>query len=215
MKSLLVKDYNTDKTSNYLRNYESHFGELVDKNVKLLELGIHYGGSLQMWRDYFENGLIIGIDLKPVTIEDSTGRIKCFQGCQEDIGFLKKVAAQYAPDGFDIIIDDCSHIGKLTRTSFWFLFDNHLKKGGIYVIEDWGTGYWDSWPDGRSIQKKKIDDEHRIPSHDYGMVGFIKELIDECGMGDITHKKFGKPPTKTSRIEKMFISPGIVFIIKA
>src|SRR5438309_8699047 len=54
-------------------------------------------------------------------------------------------SGETAPEGFDVIIDDCSHIGELTRISFWHLFEHHLKPGGLYVIEDWSTGYWDSW----------------------------------------------------------------------
>jgi hypothetical protein len=52
----------------------------------------------------------------------------------------KPIADNVAPEGFDIIIDDASHIGELTKTAFWHLFDNHLKPNGLYAIEDWGTG---------------------------------------------------------------------------
>jgi hypothetical protein len=27
--------------------------------------------------------------------------------------------------------------------------DHHLKSGGLYMIEYWGTGNWNDWPDGR------------------------------------------------------------------
>jgi len=60
------------------------------------------------------------------------------------------VRSETAPEGFDIIIDDCSHIGEFTAVSFWHLFDRHLKPGGLYVIEDWGTGYMRGTPDGRA-----------------------------------------------------------------
>jgi hypothetical protein len=46
------------------------------------------------------------------------------------------------------------------------------------------------------------------------MVGFIKQLIDECGMPDITAPGRGISPAKTSVIEKMRISTGHVFIYK-
>jgi len=39
-------------------------------------------------------------------------------------------------------------LNALTRRSFWHFFQHHLKPGGLYVIEDWGTGYWSDWPDG-------------------------------------------------------------------
>ena len=67
---------------------------------------------------------------------------------------MSRVANETAPDGFDIIIDDASHIGEFTKRSFWYLFDHHLKPGGLYVIEDWLTGYVDNWPDGKKLKHK-------------------------------------------------------------
>jgi len=52
-------------------------------------------------------------------------------------------------------------------------------------------------------------------SHDYGLVGFIKELVDECGMSDITREDFGNPPHRASKFKEMRISPGHALIIKA
>jgi hypothetical protein len=221
----LARRYDTDKAdlTHYLRNYEENFSSLVDKNVRLLELGVKTGGSLLLWRDYFSRGLIVGLDINFVQVEDETGRIRTYQGAQEDTHLLDRIAAETAPDGFDIIIDDCSHIGVLTRVSFWHLFDNYLKSGGLYIIEDWGTGYWDNWVDGVRYTPGKKTFNHtlyrvirglarlqqirffnRTPllgrflrrakaavikreyhAHEYGMVGFIKELVDELGMADM------------------------------
>jgi hypothetical protein len=230
MKRLNPGPYDTEKNKmpRYLRNYEAFFADRVDQEVTLLELGFHRGGSLLMWRDYFEKGRIVGLDLVKAELEDETGRIKCYQGAQDDPVLLKRIASENAADGFDIVIDDCSHIGEVTRRSFRCLFDNHLKGGGVYVIEDWGTGYWDSWPDGRTYQfpstkavsrwskilgrlarRKGV----RIPSHDYGMVGFVKELVDECGWEDIAREN-AAAAKRPSQIERMQISTGQVFVVK-
>jgi len=251
-KQLRAADYRTDKSDNphYLRNYESLFGDIASKEIKLLELGVDKGGSLLMWRDYFERGTIVGLDLNAVKVDDPTGRIHVYQGRQEDTTLLSHIAQEQAPDGFDVIIDDCSHIGELTRISFWHLFRHHLKPGGIYAIEDWGTGYWGWWADGRdyragqpaasntrtsrlrSVLSLLADSRlarrttllrrflshyrysRRLASHDYGMVGFVKELVDECGMGDITHAKWGKPPYRPSTFDRMQISHGHVIVFK-
>jgi hypothetical protein len=114
-----------------------------------------------MWRGYFSAGRIVGIDIKPVSLQDEFGRISFFQGAQQDTELLDRVAASTAPAGFDVIIDDASHTGELTRTSFWHPFDNHLKPGGIYVIEDCGTGYWSKWLDGRDYAQSR--GKHRYP----------------------------------------------------
>ncbi len=221
--------------------------------MRLLELGIKTGGSLLLWRDYFPRGLIVGLDIEPVELADPTGRVRTYQGAQQDTALLDRIAREHAPADFDIIIDDCAHIGVLARASLWHLFDQHLKRGGVYVIEDWGTGYWSSWVEGigyqphsralspalyrmtrilaRLHQHKVVA---RIPfargllarlkalalkaqyhSHDYGMVGFVKELIDELGMADITHPQYGTTPPRPSKFTELRISPSHLFIIKS
>lgn len=217
----LFDNHNTDKLlSGYIEKYETILMPFIDKDIRLLELGIFNGGSLFMWRDYFAKGVICGLDLNNITVEDSTGRIKVYQGSQDDVHLLEKIAQENAPEKFDIIIDDCAHVGEIAKRSYRYLFDNHLKSGGIYVIEDWGTGYWPIWSDGECYQKQELNrnlsatDKKRIKSHDYGMVGFVKELIDEVGIADITHEKYGKPPVQTSSIREVRIFPGIAFVIK-
>ena len=251
----IANRYDTDKAvhTHYLRNYEAYFGALRDREVRLLELGIKEGGSLLLWRDYFPKGVIVGLDIAPVKLEDESGRIRTYTGMQQDTALLDRLARENAPEGFDIIIDDCSHIGVLSRESFWHLFDNHLKSGGVYVVEDWGTGYWDDWVDGAAYRPRRKSFSPflyrmtravarlqtnsmvgRVPlagtilskmkaavlrpqyhSHDFGMVGFVKELIDELGMADITNPEHGAPPKRPSKFREMRISPSHLFVIKA
>jgi len=245
--------YDTDKAAHahYLRNYDEHFRHLRGRDVRLLELGVYHGGSLLLWRDYFERGLVVGLDLNPVELEDPTGRVRVYRGPQQDTELLDRIARECAPDGFDVIIDDCAHIGHLARVSFWHLFDNHLKPGGLYVIEDWGTAYWADWPDGVAYRRPpaagpsplrhrllraatRLAQATRVPfapalasalkravqrglyhSHDFGMAGFIKELVDECGMADITHPEHGVAPHRPSKFREMRLSPSHLFIFKA
>ncbi len=256
IKKIEPANYDTDKAdhAHYLRNYEDYFQPLLARDLRLLELGVYKGGSLLLWRDFFPQGLIVGLDLQPVQVDDPTGRIRIYQGRQQDTQLLDRIARETASEGFDVIIDDCSHVGELTRISFWHLFEHHLKPGGLYVIEDWSTGYWRSWIDGiaynyrpnlnfkpmsfklRSVisrlQKTKTTERlplmahmlelakrafnrHQFHSHDYGLVGFIKELVDECGMADITREDRGTPPYRPSKFKEMKIVPGQVFIVKA
>lgn len=243
--------YDTDKAEHphYLQAYEEYFRPLLNNDIRLLELGVYKGGSLLLWRDYFEQGLIVGLDLDPIKLNDPAGRIRIYQGMQQDRELLDRIAQENAPQGFDVIIDDCSHIGELTRISFWHLFDNHLKPGGIYVIEDWSTGYWDSFFDGVALSyqpklgfspalfrirstlahlqrrapslnrllrpAKRLFNRKQFHSHDYGLVGFVKELVDECGMSDITRPDRGTPPYRPSKFKEVRILPGQVFIVKA
>jgi hypothetical protein len=240
-----------------LNIYEKWFSPLMDEEIKLLELGVAAGQSMKMWSDYFVNGSIIGVDLFPqFKPEDGDTRVRIFQGSQTDTILLDKIAKECAPDGFDIIVDDCSHIGELTKISFWHLFSHHLKKGGIYAIEDWGTGYWGRhvyYPDGEffdpaesesllhrlaskilntvpvewreqsRVQKylKRYQFRRQFKGHDYGMVGFVKQLIDELGISEWTGPmgvaRPSKPPApqRKPRFSHVLYSPGLVIVTKA
>ena len=228
-RELVLEKYNTDKiTHRYLDWYDPMVERFVPNEIKLLELGIYEGGSLLLWRDYFPKATVVGIDIQVRVDLSREERVRVFQGGQQDTSFLSEVANQTAPEGFDIIIDDASHCGDLTKIAFWHLFDNHLKPSGLYVIEDWGTGYWSDWPDGKDYRPpselysrllpwiRKIGLVSRIPSHShhYGMVGFIKELVDEQGATDLTRASLTGTATRGSKFENMTITPSIVFIKK-
>ena len=211
-----LKKYDSDKVG-YLRYYDPIFTSWLEKSVMLLELGIFKGGSLLLWKDYFPNGNIVGIDINLPSNFQPTNRIKLFKGYQDDPAFMTSVAKQTAPDGYDIIIDDASHYGELSKKSFWLLFDKRLKPGGIYAIEDWGTGYWSDWPDGAALDLITEQSQFRevskipLPCHSYGMVGFIKQLIDEQGAFDVTKYDLKR---RESKFEQIMITPFIVFIEK-
>lgn len=249
MTSLLqMTGYRTDKSASFLSVYDNLFAPLRERPVALLELGIHQGGSLLMWRDYFTQGRIAGLDQNRVEVADSSGRIRTYQGQQQDTVLLDRIAAEMAPGGFDIVIDDASHLGRLSRATFRHLFDHHLKPGGIYVIEDWGTGYWPTWPDGRAWRPPRERQPPRwlneatpllpwpglralhfqalrvarrlvrmflpglekqpMPSHQAGMVGFVKQLVDECAWGDVTYPGLGISSSRESLIESISFHRG-------
>lgn len=197
----------TDKTQgNLIDIYRREFADLKEPIV-LLELGIDKGGSLLMWRNWFPKSLIVGLDISAPGEKAlhllGEHDIHIALGCQGNTGLLGRLCEEFGP--FDVIIDDCSHRGDLTRESFWFLFD-HLKRGGLYCIEDWGTGYWDCPPyDGCRREG---------PGHVAGMVGFIKELVDEVGARSITDERFGIPPERGSRFAYVVVYPGIVVVRK-
>lgn len=241
--------FDTDKSESmgYLDNYEENFEHLRESSVNILELGVLHGGSLLMWHEYFIKGLVVGLDQQPNPLLDMPERIRFYQGSQDDDALLDLVAKECAPAGFDIIIDDASHVGTVSRKSFRNLFNNHLKHGGIYVIEDWGTGYWNSWPDGAAYNRDNENDffqskgnislvgrvakmfglkhdskniyrstDPNFVTHNFGMVGFVKELIDEVGWDDITCPGRGGSSLtrRASVISKMSIYHGQVFLVK-
>lgn len=228
-KRRLKAGYDTDKWPELFEEYDGVFRPLADAPITLLELGVARGGSLELWRDYFPAGRIVGLDRYPSAAMERTERIRVYTGAQDDTGLLDDIASREAPTGFDIIIDDASHIGSVSRVSFWHLFCQHLRPGGLYCIEDWGTGFWSSWPDGTAYAwhaDSPVRDgwrpraEHDIgarefPSHQHGMVGMLKEIVDEVGRADITKGHPTALPSAAPRIKEVRILPGLAIVTKA
>ncbi len=146
----LGKEADSDKgRHDYLVSYESRFRSFRAKAVSLLEIGIMRGGSLRLWRDYFQQGLIYGLDAceECLFLED---RITTFLGRQENPSILNKIVKQSGP--LDIIIDDGGHCGTQHVASFEVLWP-HVKPGGWYCIEDAMSLYDICWtqPDDRTM----------------------------------------------------------------
>lgn len=131
--------YRTDKNCvhSYIRHlYEDLFGGMRDSTKCLLEIGVEDGGSLCMWREYFRNARIVGIDKKPCPQLAGRERIELVIG-----DAYSYEVADSIPDGFDIIIDDGPH----TLESMTFVILEYLKKlneKGVMVIEDFQDFNW-------------------------------------------------------------------------
>lgn len=138
--------YGTDKFGyhDYTPNYHKMFAHLRDAPIRVLEIGVggyadddRGGQSLEVWRDYFPNAQITGIDIQKKTM-DLGPRVQILQGSQVDADFLKDLVAQRGP--FDIIVDDGSHRNEHIVESYQLLFPT-LAPGGIYVAEDVQTSF--------------------------------------------------------------------------
>lgn len=145
--NFLATIYKTDKWGKhfYTPHYFFHFLKFKNKKIKLLEIGIggyenpqQGGGSLRMWERFFTKGEIYGVDIYDKT-QLEEGRIMIKQGSQVDSLFLESLSEEAG--GFDIIIDDGSHLNEHIIFTFEVLFPK-LKDNGIYVIEDVQTSYW-------------------------------------------------------------------------
>lgn len=131
--------YRTDKNSvhSYIPHfYEERFRGVRDSTRSLLEIGVEDGGSLCMWREYFQNARIVGVDNKPCPQLEGRERIELVVG--DAYGYE---VADSIPGGFDIVIDDGPH----TLESMTFAVLEYLKKvneGGMMVIEDFQDFNW-------------------------------------------------------------------------
>lgn len=115
--------------------YPYYFDRKRRQSIKILEIGVYNGGSLEAMRDYFPNAQLTGIDIINKVNENikSWDRISFFQGDQSDKNFLKYVGKTAGP--FDFIIEDGSHNYNDQVISFETLFP-YLTSDGVYFVED-------------------------------------------------------------------------------
>jgi hypothetical protein len=176
--------YGTDpykKPPIYTDEYHTLLSPLRMEPIRFLEIGVHKGISMQMWKEYLPQAVIVGIDWSPKPESfPSDDRFHFLQGDQGDPALLDK-AYETAGGQFDAILDDASHLGCHTARSFAHLFPKALKPGGIYIIEDTCTAFGPDNFDGAVYSPPELGllGMPRIfPSHQYGMIGFIKQLVD-------------------------------------
>jgi demethylmacrocin O-methyltransferase len=153
--------FHTDKWGNhwYTQHYQRYFQALKGKRLNVLEIGVGGyedsgagGGSLRMWKAYFRKSRIVGIDLHDKT-QFRERRIDIRKFDQTDSEALLRLSSEYG--GFDIIIDDGSHLNEHVIKSFHVLFPL-LRGNGIYVVEDTQTAYWPTWGGGISTPQTSV-----------------------------------------------------------
>ena len=192
------KKYPSSKNiSGFIELYQKYFSYYKDEKINLLEIGVDNGDSLRIWREYFINANICGIDInnKNFTINNTEILI----GDQSDYKFLQSIIDKYK--NFDIIIDDGSHQSKHIIASFKFLFP-YLNNGGIYVIEDLQTSYMPRYGGSRINLNKKNSS-----------MTFLKSLTDSINY-EHNDKPFFKKNLFDGKIKSINFHQNIVFIRK-
>lgn len=191
------------KVKHYFEAYAFHLNQFIDKPINLLEIGIGQGGSLEMWKNYFKNGNIYGLDCKTECKNYESERVHVFIGNQANINTLEKLIKKIS---FDIIIDDGGHKMIEQLISFNILFPS-LNNGGIYIVEDLCTSYWPKW-DGGPVGAENT------------FIGFLKSLMDKLNMWAVRDENAGryKIDVPIDRLEEIISSihvyNGIAFIHK-
>jgi hypothetical protein len=181
-------EYIANKSEDFLKAYKNH---LTGRHVKrFLEIGVQFGGSLKIWRDYFPDAEIIGVDNDP-RCENYIKNFPLFIGDQTDKKFMESLGE------FDVIVDDGGHKMSQQQDTFNIMFPN-LKKGGLYVIEDLHTSYWEEFLDERPTTefiKDMIDHLHEYATDTYRNTSKVQHI-----------NKHG--------VQSLHVYPGIVFIEK-
>ncbi len=128
------------ETDKYISGLDKVYQRLLSKykNISLLEIGIHHGGSMLMFENMLPNSTIYGFDIlpRPKSLQNSKVITRVIE--QNDSKSIESFAGEFG--NFDIVIDDGSHFIEETRNCFDTLW-KHVKSGGLYIIEDWTVAY--------------------------------------------------------------------------
>lgn len=131
----------SDKWEQYLPVYDAELGRFqeIGAPVRLLEIGVQNGGSLEIWEKFLPIGSrIVGIDINSACASlRFDGDVTVLIADAADERALGSVLGDSA---FDVIIDDASHRPGDVIATFRATFPR-LAPGGLYVIEDLHTAY--------------------------------------------------------------------------
>jgi spermidine synthase len=210
--SIFAATDNIHKWLHYLPVYESALSPFRPRPIRMLEIGVARGGSLQMWRRYLHpESVIVGIDIDLAArrFDDPCGRQHVRIGDQQDVRFLTEVVSEFGL--FDVIVDDGSHMNSHMVNTFRHLFPNALAPGGVYIVEDIHCSYW----------KRYRDDA-------MSFVDFTKWLIDamhahyqlthselQFRVGDWHRLPEVRVPVATTLVEKVEFYDSIALVHRA
>ena len=162
-----------DKWEQYIGIYDAELARYVrdGKPVKLLEVGIQNGGSLELWSKFLPEGSHIrGIDIIPEVEQlrfDSPNEIRVHSADATDPNVVETIIGD---ELFDVIIDDASHNSPDIIATFKLLFKN-VAPGGKYIIEDLHCSYYPTHEGGYRKSHSSIE--------------WLKQLIDSVNFDHI------------------------------
>ena len=180
----------SDKWSIYISEYDRLFDHYRDRPLRLLEIGIQNGGSLEIWSKFFYAAeKLVGCDINPaceqLTFDDP--RIVVVVADANTDEAQNRILA--ISDSFDLIVDDGSHQSGDIARSFMRYF-NCLNDGGLYVAEDLHCSYWQDF-EGGIFQP-------------YSSIAFFKLLTDT-----INHEHWGIDKTRVELLRQFNLQYAI------
>ena len=161
----VMTKYGSDKGYHRRHNFTTVYSVLfegrLDQPLRLFELGLgtnnpelpstmgddgRPGASLRGWRELFPNALVYGADIDRAVLFQED-RIKTFYCDQLDQASIRELWSQpELQGGMDIIIEDGLHTFE-ANVSFLEGSLEHLRPGGIYIIEDIAKSMVERWYD--------------------------------------------------------------------
>jgi hypothetical protein len=176
----LAQLHGTDKSKFHHRFADLYDAQLADRRdlpVSVLEIGVLEGAGLRMWRDYFPEGRVIGVDINESAGEYVEERIDIRIGDQADPKLLRRLGQGDGP--FDLIVDDGGHYAEQQITSLEVLWP-YLKPGGLYAVEDIHTSYIPGWQRGGrttvGFLQNLVDDLHELMHERPSLIGGVESI---------------------------------------
>jgi SAM-dependent methyltransferase len=137
--------------------YNSEFTPIRYDKLNILEIGINKGDSLILWRDWFINSKIFGIDNKDEMTDEYVNIVNSIENVGIIYGdaYSNDVVDLYFDETFDYIIDDGPHTlqSQINCVKKWF---SKLKPNGKIIIED----VWDI--DNYKVEFDKLNIPYEI-----------------------------------------------------
>jgi hypothetical protein len=162
---LIASDKNTHH-SYIIDVYEDYFKDFRENDISLLEIGVATGSSLRLWREYFTNAKIYGLDVfqnpehKKIALDLIDNPLKDLSLLIRD-AYNKSTADEL--EDMDLIIDDGPHTYESQILAIRYYLPK-LKPGGYMFVEDIPID-WDY---------DLYDDD--LQNHPW-MVGLINEIL--------------------------------------
>jgi len=175
-------------------HFTTIYEKYMEKPKSILEIGVLDGKSLKMWKEYFPDAKVYGIDLHPKCTSS-----EIYTADQSSREQLKDVMEKIG--GVDIIVDDGSHVIEHQQISLGFLY-KYLNKGGQYWIEDLHTSD-NQWQDktlyGYAMDFKEYDSTvnfmKRCIKSDYDSTFITKDELEYLKYNTSDVKLFNLPET--------------------
>jgi SAM-dependent methyltransferase len=117
--------------------YSNEFTPIKNEELLILEIGVNKGDSIILWRDWFVNSKIFGIDNKGEMTDEYINIVNNIENVNIIYGdaYSNDIIDLYSDETFDYIIDDGPHSleSQLNCVKKWF---SKLKPNGKIIIED-------------------------------------------------------------------------------
>jgi cephalosporin hydroxylase len=186
------------KWMHYFDIYDRHFSSFRRKPITVLEFGVSYGGSLQMWKKYFgRKARIIGVDIDPRCKDLTEPQIEVIIGDQEDREFLRSLRERIGP--IDVVIEDGGHTMTQQINTFEEIWPG-VRKGGVFLIEDLHTSYWEKY--GGGVRRPGT------------FIEYAKNLIDQVNAWHSRDKDLLSVDEYTKTIRGMHVYDSIIVFDK-